>query len=66
MGLKHLKQIEEFLRTHPGEGFTKTEIRDALSINYHTVLEVMEYLLESKKIKISKKIGDFERLSWNE
>ena len=55
MGLKHLRQIENLLRTNKKE-FSMSEIRIELSMNYNICQEVIAYLLSEKKIiRIGKK-----------
>ena len=55
MGLKHLEQITEFFKKNIGVFFTKSQIRDELRIDYHTVLDVLAYLLKEKKIVMKDK-----------
>lgn len=52
MGLKHLRQIQEVFQKNPDNLFAKTELRDDLGINYWAVLDVLDYLLHEKKIKM--------------
>lgn len=50
MGIRHLKKIEDFLRKNEGKPFSKTQIRDELKIDYNTVLDVLSYLIDEKRI----------------
>lgn len=49
MGVKHLQEIEAFLRRKK-KGVTETGIRNELSINRASVKECLSYLMERGRI----------------
>ncbi len=63
MGLKHLRRIENELKENQDKSYSKTEIRDALNIDYRTVLDSLAYLISEGKIKVEK-TGGFERYNY--
>jgi len=64
IGIKHLRQISELLKSNPTKEYTKTEIRDIIGTNYWLIIDALSYLLHEKKI-IKFKVKKNERYKWN-
>ena len=60
MGIKHLRQIENLLKTNKRE-FSMAEIRNELGMNYNSFNEVIAYLLSENKIERIK-----EKYRWKD
>lgn len=65
MAIRHLIPIENLLQTYPNEWFTRVDIRDELQINYKTVIEALDYLQSTGKVKI-KTEKNVVRYGWND
>lgn len=50
MGLKHLLQIEDLMKS-TGLVYTQTRLRTLLGFNWKTVKQCIDYLIEKKKIR---------------
>ena len=62
MGIKHLRSIEHLLRTN-NKFFSKTEIKDTLVIDYYSVIEILEYFVDDKKVVV-KDFDGIKKYSW--
>ena len=60
MGIKHLRQIENLLKTNKRE-FSMAEIRSELGMNYNSCNEAIAYLLSEGKIEKEK-----EKYRWKD
>jgi len=50
MGVKHLKELREYLEQNKEKAFTRTELRDELKQNYPTILDNIDYLVDQEKL----------------
>ena len=52
--LRHLRKIENLFKDNPEKRFSKTKIRDVLKIDYISVLNALDYLLDQGTIKLKR------------
>ena len=52
--LRHLRKIEDLFKSNPEKEFTKTKIRDTFKVDYVSVLNALDYLLDQGTIKLKR------------
>ena len=68
MGIKHLNEVEKFLKKNKGESFTKTAIASAIEprMSWYTLVETINYLLREGKIERVRKLGALDTYKYKE
>ena len=63
MGVRHLKDLRDFLQERPEESFSRTELRDQLKQNYPTILDNLDYLI-NKDMVVKQLAGEPAKFQW--
>jgi len=65
MGIKHLKDLRQYLKKNATQAFSRTELRDELKQNYPTMLDNIDYLVNHEKI-VEEVEGSPSKIKWKE
>jgi len=63
MGVRHLKDLREFMKENASKVFSRTELRDELKQNYPTILDNIDYLMKIEKV-IQESPTDHKKIQW--
>ena len=63
MGVRHLKDLREYLQKNADKAFSRTELRDELKQNYPTILDNIDYLINQEKV-VEQLEGDPKKIQW--
>ena len=63
MGVRHLKDLRDFLQERPEESFSRTELRDQLKQNYPTILDNLDYLINKERV-VKQLKGEPAKFQW--
>jgi len=65
MGIKHLKDLRQYLEKNAEQAFSRTELRDELKQNHPTILDNIDYLvnIENTAEEIE---GSPNKIKWKE
>jgi predicted HTH transcriptional regulator len=63
MGLRHLRELREYLKKNADKAFTRTTLRDELKQNYPTIQDNLAYLMDQEKV-VEQIDGDPAKFQW--
>lgn len=63
MGVKHLKQLRDFLESNADKAYSRTELRDELKQNYPTILANLDYLMVQEGV-VEQLPGNTKKFQW--
>ena len=50
MGLRHLRELRDYLEQNADKAFTRTTLRDELKQNYPTIQDNLAYLMDKENV----------------
>lgn len=63
MGVRHLKELKEYLEKNADKAFSRTELRNELKQNYPTILDNIDYLVNQEKV-VEQTKEDPKKFKW--
>ena len=64
MGVRHLKDLRNYLKQNATKEFSRTELRDELKQNYPTILDNLGYLMDQEKVVEQTKEDNPKKFQW--